>query len=323
MTILVTGSSGLIGSALVATLTRHDHRVVRLVRPGPGSPVGASASGAGASRSGDDMVTTVDWNPSRGTVDLAGLEAAGPFDGVVNLAGAGVADRRWNPGRKQLILASRTQSTSLLVSTLLQLAQRPPVLVSASAIGFYGERGGEELTEHSPVGTGFLASVADAWEEAARPAADAGVRVVHVRTGLVLAGRGGVLGKQLPLFKLGFGGRLGPGTQYQSWITLDDEVAVVLRALTDGRLAGAVNAVAPGAVTNAEFTSTLGGVLRRPTFCSVPAGALRLILGREMAEETVLVSQRVVPEVLVANGFAFAHSELGEALTSVLTARKP
>jgi uncharacterized protein len=318
MTILVTGSSGLIGSALVATLTQHDHRVVRLVRPGPGSPAPADAT-----RSGDDRVTTVDWNPSRGTVDLAGLEASGPFDGVVNLAGAGVADRRWNPGRKQLIMASRTQATALLVSTLLQLAQRPPVLVSASAIGFYGERADETLTERSPVGTGFLARVAAAWEEAARPATDAGVRVVHVRTGLVLAGRGGVLGKQLPLFKLGLGGRLGPGTQYQSWITLDDEVAVILRALTDGRLAGAVNAVAPGAVTNAEFTSTLGGVLRRPTVCAVPAGALRLILGREMAEETVLVSQRVDPEVLVANGFVYAHPELGEALTSVLAARKP
>jgi uncharacterized protein len=319
MTILVTGSSGLIGSALVTTLTQHDQRVVRLVRPGPGSPAPA------ATRSGDDggaMVTTVDWNPSRGTVDLAGLEAAGPFDGVVNLAGAGVADRRWNPPRKQLIMASRTQATSLLVSTVLELAQRPPVVVSASAIGFYGERGDEELTERSAVGTGFLASVAAAWEEATRPATDAGVRVVHVRSGLVLAGRGGVLGKQLPLFKLGFGGRLGPGTQYQSWITLDDEVAVILRALTDGRLTGPVNAVAPNAVTNAEFTSTLGGVLRRPTFCSVPAGALRLILGREMAEETVLVSQRVVPEVLADSGFVFSHPELGEALTSVLATRK-
>jgi uncharacterized protein (TIGR01777 family) len=323
MTILVTGSSGLIGSALVATLTQHDHRVVRLVRPGPGSPAPADAVRSASTPSGGAMVRTVDWNPARGTVDLAGLEAAGPFDGVVNLAGAGVADRRWNPQRKQLIMASRTQATSLLVSTLLQLAQRPPVVVSASAIGFYGERGDEELTERSPVGTGFLASVAAAWEEATRPVADAGVRVVHVRTGLVLAGRGGVLGKQLPLFKLGFGGRLGPGTQYQSWITLDDEVAVILRALTDGRLTGAVNAVAPGAVTNAEFTSTLGGVLRRPTFCAVPAGALRLILGREMAEETVLVSQRVLPEVLADSGFVFGHPELGEALTSVLASRKP
>ncbi|MGO9029378.1 MAG: TIGR01777 family oxidoreductase [Acidimicrobiales bacterium] len=312
MTILVTGTSGLIGSALVTTLTEHGHRAVRLVRPGAGSPPPAATDGG--------RPETVDWDPSRGTVNVAGLEAAGPFDGVVHLAGAGVADRRWSPARKALILRSRTDSTELLVTTLVQLAQRPPVLVSASAIGIYGERGNEELTEQSPRGSGFLADVAAAWEESTLPATDAGVRVVNIRTGLVLAAGGGVLGKQLPLFKVGLGGKLGPGTQYQSWIALDDEVAVILRALTDGRLTGPVNAVTPNPVTNAEFTSTLGRLLHRPTLCSVPAAALRLALGHQMAEETVLVSQRVVPEVLVTSGFSFAHADLGDALASVVGA---
>ena len=308
MTVLVTGSSGLIGTALVGELTAHGHDVVRLVRSGS-SPSGATGT------------STVDWDPDRGSVDLAALEAAGPFEGVVHLAGAGVGDKRWNPARKEVILGSRTSSTELLVTSLLQLSPRPPVLVSASAIGFYGDRGDEELTEESSRGPGFLADVAAAWERATGPADDAGIRVVHLRTGLVLAPKGGVLGKQLPLFRIGAGGRLGTGTQYMSWITLADEVAVILRALTDGRYAGALNAVAPTPVTNAEFTVSLARALHRPSFAHVPAAALRLALGAEMADETALVSQRVVPTALAVNGFAFGAATLDEAWASVLGRR--
>jgi uncharacterized protein (TIGR01777 family) len=305
MTVLITGSSGLIGTALVRELTAHGHDVVRLVR-------------SGSSPSGGTGAPTVDWDPARGSIDLAALEAAGPYEGVVHLAGAGVGDKRWNDARKAVILDSRTSSTELLVTSLLQLSPRPPVLVSASAIGYYGNRADEELTEESSKGPGFLADVAAAWERATGPAEDAGIRVVHLRTGLVLAPKGGVLGKQLPLFRIGAGGRLGPGTQYMSWITLADEVAVILRALTDGRYEGALNAVAPTPVTNAEFTASLAGALHRPSFAHVPAAALRLALGTEMADETALVSQRVLPTVLAANGFEFGSATLDEAWDVVL-----
>ena len=306
MTFLLTGSSGLIGAAVVEALHAHGHDTVRLVRP-------ATATATAT----DGRSTTVDWDPSRGMVDLGGLEAAGPYDGVVHLAGAGVADRRWSPSRRQVILRSRTDATGLLVSSLLLLSPRPPVLVSASAIGYYGDRGDEELTERSSPGPGFLAEVVEAWEGATRPASEAGVRVVTVRTGLVLARGGGLLGKLVPLFRSGLGGRLGAGTQWMSWISLPDEVAVVLRALTDGRLDGPVNATAPGAVTNAEFTAALGRAVHRPAVVPVPATALRLALGRAMADETALVSQRVVPSVLAGLGFGFAHADLDAALTAV------
>ena len=305
MPVLITGSSGLIGTALVQELTAHGHDVVRLVRDG-------------SSPSGGTGTSTGDWDPARGSIDLAALEAGGPYDGVVHLAGAGVGDKRWNDARKAGILDSRTSSTELLVTSLLQLSPRPPVLVSASAIGYYGNRADEELTEESSKGPGFLADVAAAWERATGPAEDAGIRVVHLRTGLVLAPKGGVLGKQLPLFRIGAGGRLGPGTQYMSWITLADEVAVILRALTDGRYEGALNAVAPTPVTNAEFTVSLAGALHRPPFAHVPAAALRLALGTEMADETALVSQRVLPTVLAANGFEFGSATLDEAWDVVL-----
>jgi uncharacterized protein len=305
MTFLLTGSSGLIGTAVVEALHAHGHDTVRLVRPATGTSTAL------------EPPTTVTWDPDRGMVDLAALEAAGPFDGVVHLAGAGVADRRWSPARRQVILRSRTDSTELLVSSLLQLSPRPPVLVSASAIGYYGDRGDEELTEGSSPGAGFLAGVVEAWEGATRPAAEAGMRVVTVRTGLVLAPEGGLLGRLLPLFRTGVGGRLGSGAQWMSWITLEDEVAVVLRALTDGRLEGPVNATAPGPVTNAGFTTALGRAVHRPAVVPVPAAALRLALGRAMADETALVSQRVAPAVLTALGFEFAHPDLDGALAAV------
>ncbi len=184
---------------------------------------------------------------------MAGLERTGPFDGVVNLSGAGIGDRRWSADRKRVILDSRTDATRLLVDTLLRLSLRPPVLVSASAVGFYGDRGDEELTEASDGGTGFLADVCRAWEATARPAADGGIRTVLLRTGFVLSRHGGALGKQLPLFRAGLGGRMGSGRQYRSWITLEDEIGAVLHCLADDGLSGPVNATAPTPATDAEL----------------------------------------------------------------------
>ncbi len=304
MNYLITGASGLIGGALTARLERDGHTVTRLVRDG-------SAPGADASN--------VSWSPDKGQIDVAGLERAGPFDGVVHLAGAGIGDRRWSPARKQVILDSRTDSTRLLVDTLLRLSERPPVLVSASAVGFYGDRGDEELTEASTSGEGFLAEVCRAWEAAARPAADGGIRTVHLRTGIVLSRQGGAWGKQLPLFRLGLGGRTGSGRQYRSWISLDDEVAVVLHCLTADGASGPVNATAPAPATDAELAKAIGAELHRPTVLAVPAAALRLALGSEMAAELILGGQRVLPAALTASGFAFALPELGEAVHAVLS----
>jgi uncharacterized protein len=306
MNLLVTGASGLIGSALVATLGSEGHTVTRLVRAAS-APEGATID--------------VTWDPDRGQIDVAGLERAGPFDGVVHLAGAGIGDRRWSDGRKRVILESRTESTRLLVDTLLRLSSRPPVLVSASAVGFYGDRGAEELTESSSTGTGFLAEVCRTWEASARPAADGGIRTVLLRTGVVLSRHGGAWGKQLPLFRVGAGGRMGSGRQYRSWITLDDEVGAIVHCLSDGGLSGPVNATAPAPATDAELAKTVGTVLHRPTVMVVPAVALKLVLGAEMAEELVLGGQRVLPDVLTARGYRFAHPALDEAVRSVLTGR--
>jgi uncharacterized protein len=307
MGILVTGSSGLIGTALVDALVATGRPVTRLVRssPGPTPPTG---------------VVDVAWDPSRGTIDRDGLESAGPFDGVVHLAGAGVGDKRWTPARKREIEESRTRGTRLLATTLAGLAPPPPVLVSASAVGYYGDRGDEVLTEESGPGSGFLADVCAAWEEAAAPAAAAGIRTVLLRTGIVLSASGGLLAKQLPLFRLGLGGRIGPGRQYRSWITLEDQLSVILHCLDDASLTGPVDATAPHPATDAELAAALGSALHRPSFLAVPAPALRLVLGREMADDMVLTSQRVLPARLTAAGFTFAHPELDGALRSVLAA---
>jgi len=311
MNTLVSGASGLIGTALVERLLGGGGgggtgAVTRLIRNGP------SAAGPVPG------VTDVGWMPDRGQIDVAALDRAGPFDAVVHLAGAGIGDRRWSPKRKQEILDSRTDSTRLLVDTLLRLADRPPVLVSASAVGFYGDRGDEVLTEESPTGTGFLAEVCRAWEAAAQPAADNGIRTVHLRSGIVLSRHGGAWGKQLPLFRVGLGGRMGPGDQYRSWITLEDEIGVVLHCLTHDDLSGPVNATAPSPATDAELAKAVGTVLHRPTVMVVPAPALRLVLGAEMANELILGGQRVLPAVLTERGYAFAHPELHEAVRSVL-----
>ncbi len=303
MKVLVSGSSGLIGGALVARLRTDGHAATRLVR---GSPAPGEADG-------------VSWDPDQGTLDVPALERAGPFDAVVHLAGAGIGDKRWFPARKQIILESRTASTSLLVDSLLALASPPPVLISASAVGYYGIRGDETLTEESATGTDFLAEVCRAWEEAAAAASHAGIRTVLVRTGIVLSRTGGALGKQLPLFRIGVGGRMGSGTQFRSWITLDDEVSVILHCIEDTGVMGPVNATAPVPATDGELAKALGAALHRPTVLAVPAPALRLILGTEMAEELVLGGQRVLPAVLTARGFPFAHTDLDEAVQSVLS----
>ena len=306
MNVLLTGSSGLIGTALIERLRAGGHTVTRLVRPGA-TP---APSGTG--------VTAVTWDPSTGSVDRDGLERAGPFDGAVNLAGAGIGDKRWSPARKAIILDSRVSATSLLVETLIHLSTPPPVLVSASAVGFYGDRGDEELTEESPTGSGFLASVCRAWEGAAAPAAAAGIRTVTVRTGIVLSRHGGAWGTQLPLFRLGLGGRMGPGTQYRSWITLEDEVGALLHGLEDGGVSGPVNATGPIPATDAELARALGAALHRPSVVAVPSVALRLALGAEMAHELILGGQRVVPAALISRGFTFAHTDLDHAVRSVL-----
>jgi len=308
MHLVVTGSSGLIGTALVdAALARGD-TVTRLVRT-------SSAGRGGPSRTG---VTDVAWDPSASYVDLRTLIATGPVDGVVHLAGAGVGDKRWSEERKRVILGSRTKGTDLVARTVAALEPRPRVLVSASAVGYYGDRGAEVLDEAAPAGTGFLAGVCEAWEAATAPAEEAGVRTVRVRTGIVLSPTGGALAKQLPLFKLGVGGRIGSGRQYRSWITLDDEVAVLLRCVDDDALSGPVNATAPTPATDAELAQALGAALHRPAVLPVPSVALKVALGAEMATDMVLASQRAVPDRLTAAGFTFHHTDLDEAVRSVV-----
>jgi len=294
--VLVTGSSGLIGRALVARLVEGDHQVTRLVR-------GQAGPGEAA------------WDPVAGTVEADKLEG---HDAAVHLAGAGIGDHRWTDEHKRAVLDSRVQGTGLLARTLAGLSSPPRVLASGSAVGFYGDRGDEELTEASTRGTGFLADVVSAWEAAAAPAADAGIRVALVRTGVVLTAKGGALKKQLLPFKLGVGGRLGTGRQWLSWISLDDEVAALLHVLSDGGPSGPVNLTSPQPVTNATFTATLARVLHRPAVLPVPTPALHALFGKEMVAEMMLAGQRVLPAALTASGFAFAHPGLENALRSTL-----
>lgn len=296
MDVVVSGSHGLVGSALVPALAGAGHRVRRLVR-GP-------ASGA-----------DVSWDPAAGTIDAAGLEGAG---GVVHLAGAGIADRRWTAAHRERIRDSRVRGTALLAGALAGLARPPTVLVSGSAVGWYGDRGDEVLTEDSDGGRDFLAGVCRAWESATAAAAEAGVRVVHLRAGVVLSPAGGALARQLPLFRLGLGGRLGSGRQWTSWVSVHDEVGAVLHCLATPSLAGPVNATAPEPVTNAEFTRALGRALRRPAVLAVPRPALALVLGSRLTDEMVLASQRVLPTRLLASGYHFRHPEVGAALADLL-----
>jgi len=298
MRALVTGSHGLIGSALVRALEQDHHEVVRLVRGAP-SPGSAEAR----------------WDPAAGQLDLAGV---GKIDAVVHLAGEGIAEKRWTGDQKERILASRVDSTTLLAKGLADADHRPSVLVSGSAIGFYGDGGDSELDETSPPGSGFLADLCRKWEAATAPAETAGVRVVHIRTGIVLSPDGGALKKQLPLFKVGMGGKLGSGRQYQSWISIDDEVGGILHALQTESLAGPVNLTAPHPVTNLEFTKTLGLVLGRPTVVAAPKFALSAALGHQLVEEVLLTGQRVLPAKLLASGYSFRYPELEPALRAIL-----
>jgi uncharacterized protein len=296
-TILVSGASGFIGSALTRALRSDGHRVVALVRP--------------QSRSARSE-ETVSWNPQTGSLDSVALERICP-DGVVNLAGEPIA-QRWTAARKTRIRESRVKGTRTLATALAALPVPPTVFVSGSAVGYYGaQRGDELLTEESAPGSDYLADVAREWESAAEPAGAAGIRLVTLRTGVVLGERGGALQRLLLPFRLGVGGRIGSGRQWMSWISLDDAVRAIRFALETRTIDGAVNLVAPEPVRNADFARTLGRVLRRPAFLPVPAFALTLVFGA-MARNTILADQRVLPKRLAGAGFTFRHPRLEDAL---------
>jgi uncharacterized protein (TIGR01777 family) len=284
MNVLISGASGLVGSALVHFLKKNDHRVVTLVR------------GAGGLQDG-----MAGWNPETGEIDLT---RAGRLDAAVHLAGETIA-QRWSKETKRRIRDSRVKGTRLLCESLAGLPQLPEVLLSASASGFYGDRGEEWLEETSDPGRGFLAEVAQAWESATAPATARGIRVVNLRLGIVLAKSGGALKKMLPAFRLGLGGRLADGRAYWSWIALDDVLGAIGHALTNEALSGPVNVVSPNPVTNAEFTRTLGHVLHRPTFFTVPRFAVELLFG-QMGREALLASFRVRPTGWWPAGFNFS-----------------
>src|SRR6266702_3844529 len=285
MKIAVTGSTGLVGSALIPLLESAGHEVVRLKRP-------------------------AQWDPETGVADPS---AFGGVDAVVHLAGENIAGGRWTAARKERILNSRVKGTKLIAETLGNLPKPPQVLVSASAIGYYGDRGSELLREQSPPGTGFLPDVCRQWEAATDAATRKGIRVVHLRTGIVLSGKGGALKQMLLPFKIGLGGRIGSGDQYWSWILLDDLTSAIVHCIQASGVHGAVNTVSPSPVTNLEFTKVLGRVLSRPTIFPLPAFATRFAFG-EMADALLLASARVEPTKLLASRFIFRQKDLEAAL---------
>ena len=295
MKVAITGASGLIGSALVPALRARGDEVVRLVRRPTQAP---------------DEVT---WDPTAGTVDLDRLVGT---DAVIHLAGAGVGDHRWTDAYKMEILNSRVNGTRTIVHAITQLDPKPRVLVSGSAIGWYGDTGDTAVTEADPAGTGFLADVVRAWEAAAEPAAAAGIRVAYARTGLVVAKQGGAWARMFPLFKLGLGGKLGSGRQWWSWISLRDEVSALIALMENPAFNGPVNLTAPHPQTNAEITKAMGRVLHRPTIAAAPAFALKAALGEFSVE--VLGSARVLPAVLEANGFTWRDPHIDDAIRAAL-----
>ena len=301
MIVAVSGSSGLVGSALVSSLAALGHAVRRLVRPKTGRAPGR----------GD-----IPWDPEHGRLNADALAGC---DAVVHLAGENIAARRWSDAQKKRLRDSRVAATALLASSLKGLPRPPRVLVQASAVGYYGDRGDEVLTETSPPGRGFLPDLCRDWESASAPARDVGLRIVHVRFGIILSARGGALKKMLLPFRLGIGGVVGSGRQYWPWLALDDAVGVLERALSDGSLDGPVNAVAPRPATNREFTATLARVLHRPAVIPLPAFALRLALG-EMGS-LLLESARVAPERLRQAGYRHQHPELEAALRHAVAGR--
>lgn len=293
--IAITGSSGMIGSALIPALTGGGHEVVRLVRRPP--------------RAGE-----VQWDPQTGGIDAPGLEGVAA---VVNLAGENIATR-WTDDAKRRIRDSRIKGTSLIADTMARLRLRPEVLISVSAVGFYGDRGDEVMDETSRPGEGFLPRIAQEWEGAAASAAGAGIRVATPRLGIVLSPAGGALAKMLPVFRLGLGGTLGSGGQWMSWVSIDDVIGGMIHLLDTRSLQGPVNIVAPAPVRNRDFTHALARVLSRPAFLSVPAPALHVLYGRQMADEALLGSTRVTPARLVGTGYNFRFPDLEGALKHVL-----
>jgi uncharacterized protein (TIGR01777 family) len=289
MKVAVTGATGLVGSALVVSLKGAGHDVVPLKRPG-------------------------DWNPEAATVNPLCFRNV---DALVHLAGENIAAGRWTPARKARIRESRLKGTRLLAETMARLERRPAVFICASAIGYYGDRGSETLTEESNAGDGFLADVCKQWEAATEPAAQAGIRVVQLRTGIVLSGRGGALAKMLLPFKIGIGGKIGSGSQYWSWISLEDACRAIQHLLQAGGVHGAVNLVSPTPVTNVEFTRALGRALGRPAVLPLPAIAAKVVLG-EMADPMLLASAKVEPSKLVASGFVFRYKDLEAALKAAV-----
>jgi uncharacterized protein (TIGR01777 family) len=294
MNVLISGATGLIGSALAQELKDGGHSITRLTR----SPKGEN---------------DVRWDPGAGTIDgsLAGTEA------VVHLAGESIAEGRWTASKKERIMESRKKGTRLLAEAIAGLPTPPRVMVSASAVGYYGDRGNELLREDSGPGSDFLAEVCKAWEAVADPAREAGIRVVHPRFGIVLSPKGGALGTTLPIFKLGGGGRIGSGRQWWSWVALDDVVGAILHALEDDSVEGPVNVGSPNPLTNAEYTKVLGRVLNRPTVFAVPAPAIRIAIGG-MADALLLASQRVEPVKLKETVYHFRYPELEGALRHLL-----
>ena len=295
--VAVTGASGLVGRELVPTLRRQGFEVLRLVRQAP---------------SADDEVR---WDPDAGTIDTEGLEG---ITAAIHLAGDNVASGRWTDAKKARIRDSRVRGTGLLAGALAELSPRPRALVSGSAVGYYGACGDEALDESAAQGSGFLASVCGEWEAATTAARDVGIRVVHARIGVVLAPSGGALAKMKLPFLLGLGGRIGDGTQYMSWITLEDLVSALVFSLERDELEGPVNFVSPTPVTNADFTATLGRVLKRPTVFPLPKFALRLGVGADMANEMLIGGSRAIPAVLHAHGFRWEHTTLEPALRALL-----
>jgi uncharacterized protein (TIGR01777 family) len=296
MKILIGGSHGLVGTALIKSWETQGHEIFRLVRHAPTSK------------------TEVEWSPDRYSIALARIEG---FDAVVNLAGEGIAEGRWTDDKKRRIRESRVKGTKLLGDALANLTVPPKTFVCASAIGYYGNRDDELLTESSAAGDGFLAKVCAEWEEATALATEKGIRVVNARFGVILDTNGGALKKMLPPFRMGVGGRIGSGKQWMSWIALDDVVGALNFALTNDSLQGPVNFVAPSPVTNFEFTKTLGKVLSRPTVLPIPAFAIKLLFG-EMGEALLLGGQRVAPKRLVAGGYEFSYPKLEPALAHIL-----
>lgn len=296
MRVIITGASGLIGTALSSELRTLGHDVVALVRrPAKGDH-------------------EIQWDPAKGELSADALSGA---DAVVNLAGAGIGDRRWTAEYKRELVDSRVKGTTLLAERIAECSQRPGVLLNGSAIGIYGHSTTAEFTEASDPGTGFLADLCVQWEAATAAAGAAGVRVAHLRTGIVLTARGGALKKMLPLFKLGVGGKFGKGDQWQSWISLPDEVGAIVHLLT-ADVHGPVNLTAPAPVTNAEFTRTLGKVLHRPAKLPVPSFGPKLLLGSELADALLFTGQRVLPTMLQRSGYVFQHATLDAALRAAL-----